>query len=73
MFNVIDVIFKFESLKRKAHKVLKNNDSSKTFKKYDFGNFFLKNKQKLQLILMKIWSNLNHSTITDYQIIKDFK
>jgi hypothetical protein len=33
-----------------THKVLKSNDPSKTFKKYDFGTKNLKNKQKLQLI-----------------------
>jgi hypothetical protein len=50
VFNVIDVILKFESLKKKTHKVQRNNAPSKTFKKYDFGTKKLKNKQKLQLI-----------------------
>jgi hypothetical protein len=50
VFNVVDVIFKFESPKRKTHEIHKNNASSKTFKKYVFGTIFLKKKQKLQLI-----------------------
>jgi hypothetical protein len=50
IFNVIDVIFQLGNLKRKAHKVLKNNAPSKTFKKYVFGTKKLKDKQKLQLI-----------------------
>jgi hypothetical protein len=51
VFNVVDhVFFKFGSLKRKTHKVHRNNAPSKTFKKYVFGIMFLKNKQKLQLI-----------------------
>jgi hypothetical protein len=50
IFNVVDVIFWFENLKRKTHKVQMNNAPSKTFKKYAFGTIFLKNKQKLQII-----------------------
>jgi hypothetical protein len=50
VFNVIDVILKFGSPKRKTHKVHKNNAMFKTFKKYVFGTKILKNKQKLQLI-----------------------
>jgi hypothetical protein len=50
MFNVINVIFKLGSLKRKTHKVHMINDPSKAFKKYAFGTKKLKNKQKLQLV-----------------------
>jgi len=50
VFSVDGVIFKFESPKKKTHKVLRNNAPSKTFKKYAFGIKKLKNKQKLQLI-----------------------
>jgi len=39
IFNVIDVIFKFGNLKRKTHKVQRNNASSKTFK-----NMFLRQR-----------------------------
>jgi hypothetical protein len=46
VFNAIDVIFKFESLKRKNPcYVQKNNAPSKIF-----NFFFFWNKQKLQLI-----------------------
>ncbi len=50
VFNVANVIFLFGSLKRKTHKIHKNNVSSKTFKKYVFGTKNLKNKKKLQLV-----------------------
>ncbi len=50
IFNVIDVILKFGSPKRKTHKVHMNNDPCKTFKKYAFGIKKLKNRQNLQLI-----------------------
>ncbi len=43
VFNVVDVIFWFGSLKRKTHKVQRNNAPSKTFKNILLG-------QKLQLI-----------------------
>jgi hypothetical protein len=49
VFNVVDVIFKFGSPKRKTHKVHKNNASSKIFKKYAFGINFLKNKIKFAI------------------------
>jgi len=60
VFNVLDVIFKFGSPKKKTHKVHRNNAPSKTFKKYAFGTKKLKNKQKLQLIwtyenMVKFW------------------
>jgi hypothetical protein len=45
--NVADVIFKFESPKRKAHKVHRNNAPSKIFKKYAFGTINLKKKPKI--------------------------
>jgi len=35
VFNVVDVIFWFESPKRKTHKVQRNNAPSKTFKKFE--------------------------------------
>ncbi len=50
VFHVANVIFWFESPKRKTHEVQRNNASSKAFKKYAFGTKNLKNKQKLQLI-----------------------
>jgi hypothetical protein len=50
VFNVIDVIFKFGSPKRKTHKVDMNSDPYKTFKTYAFGTKNLTNKQKLQFI-----------------------
>ncbi len=50
LFNVINVILKFGSPKRKTHKVHKNDAPSKTFKEYDFGTKNWKNKQKLQFI-----------------------
>jgi hypothetical protein len=37
VFNVVDVILKFQNLKRKTYKAHKNNAPFKTFKKYDFG------------------------------------
>ncbi len=43
VFNVIDVIFKFGSFKKKTHKVHKNNAPFKIFKKYAFGTKNLKN------------------------------
>jgi hypothetical protein len=46
VFNVIDVILKFENPKRKTHKVHMNNSPCKTFKKYLVGTKKLKNKQK---------------------------
>jgi len=49
-FNVTDVIFKFESPKKKTHKVHKNNATSKTFKKYVFGTKKLEKINKLQFI-----------------------
>ncbi len=48
--NVINVILKFGSPKRKTHKFHKNNAMSKTFLKYAFGMKNLKNKQNLQCI-----------------------
>ncbi len=50
VFNVADVIFWFGSLKRKTHKVQRNNAPSKTSKTYAFGTKKLKNKQKFQFI-----------------------
>jgi hypothetical protein len=50
IFNVVDVILKFGSPKRKTQKVQGNNAPSKHFKKYAFGTKKLKNKQKLQFI-----------------------
>jgi hypothetical protein len=47
VFNAVDVIFKFESPKRKTHKVHKNNAPFKTLKKYVFGTKKLKNKMKI--------------------------
>jgi len=44
VFNVADVIFKFENPKRETHKVHKNDASFKNFKKYAFGTKKLKNK-----------------------------
>jgi hypothetical protein len=44
--NITDVIFKFESSKRKTHKIhMNNNAPCKIFKKYDFLTKKLKNKQ----------------------------
>jgi hypothetical protein len=42
--------FNLEVLKRETHKVHRNNDPFKNFKKDAFGTKKLKNKQKLQLI-----------------------
>ncbi len=51
IFNVDNVIFWFGSLKRKTHKVQKNNAPFKTFKKMLLGQKKIeKKKQKLQLI-----------------------
>jgi hypothetical protein len=47
VFNVVDVILKFGSHKRKIHKVHRNSAISKNFKKYVLGTKKLKNKQKL--------------------------
>jgi hypothetical protein len=44
--NVIDVILKFGSPKRKTHKVHINNSPSKALKKYAFGTKRLKIKNK---------------------------
>ncbi len=66
VFNVNDVILKFESLKRKTYKIHKNNASSKTFKKYVFEIFFFKRKNCNSYELMKIWSDFNHSKVPSY-------
>ncbi len=50
VFNLTNAIFKFESPKRKTHKVQKNNATFKIFKYNFFGTKKLKKKQKLQLI-----------------------
>jgi len=53
--NVIDVIFKFGSPKRKTHKVHMNNSPSKAFKKYAFGPKWLK-KIKIKIAThMDLW------------------
>jgi hypothetical protein len=55
VFNVIDVIFKFGSPKRKTHKVHRNNAPSKNFKKMFLGQKKLKtNKNYNSYGLMKI-------------------
>jgi hypothetical protein len=67
VFSVTNVIFKFESPKKKTHKVRMNNDPYKNFKKYDFGTKKLKNKQNCNSYgLIKIWSNFNHSKVPNY-------
>ncbi len=74
MFNIIDVIFKFGSPKRKTHKVFKNNVLFKIFKKYAFGIKKLKKKKFYNLYgLMKIWSKFNHSKVPNYQMVNFFK
>ena len=56
-----------EVLKEKTHKVRKNNAPFKTFKKYAFGQCFLKkNKNYNSYGLMKIWSNFNYSKVPNY-------
>jgi hypothetical protein len=72
VFNVIDVIFKFENPKRKIVKVRMNNNPCKAFKKYVFGTIFLKNKQKLQLH-MDLWKYGQILTIQRSLIIKCLK
>ncbi len=55
VFNVANVIFKFGSIKRKTHKVLKNNAPFKTLKNICFGIKKLKtNKNCNSYGLMKI-------------------
>jgi hypothetical protein len=50
VFNVIVVILKFGSLKKKTHKVHLNNAPHKTFKNLCFWDKEIENKIKLQLI-----------------------
>jgi hypothetical protein len=53
IFSVDDVIFKFQSLKRKTHKIQMNNAWCKTLKNIFFGTKNLKNK------LQPIWTYEN--------------
>jgi hypothetical protein len=58
VFNIVDVILKSESPKRKTYKVHMNNAPCKAFKKYAFGTKKLKkqkNKNCNSYGLMKIW------------------
>ncbi len=67
VFNVVDIIFKFESPKNKTHKVQRNNAPSKTFKKILLGQKIWKaNKNCNSYGLMKIWSKFNHSKVPNY-------
>jgi hypothetical protein len=50
LFNVIDIIFQFGSLKGKTHKVQKNNAPFKTFKNTCFWDKEIEKQIKLQLI-----------------------
>ncbi len=68
--NVADVIFKFESPKRKAHKVHRNNAPSKIFKKYAFGTINLKKKPKIATH-MDLWNYGQILTIQKFLIIND--
>jgi len=76
IFNVIDVILKLGSPKRKTHKIHMINDPSKTFENICFGDkfFFWKtNKNCNSYGLMKIWSDLDHSKVPNYWMVKVFK
>jgi hypothetical protein len=67
IFNVVDVILKFESHKRKTQKVQRNSAPSKTLKKMLLGQRNWKiNKNCNSYGLMKIWSNFNHSKVPNY-------
>jgi hypothetical protein len=55
VFNVVDVIFKIGSPKRKTYKMFKNNIFSKTFKKYAFE---IKKLKKIKLQLIWIYENM---------------
>jgi hypothetical protein len=67
VYNVIGVILKFGSPKRKVHKIQRNNAPIKTFKKYVFGTNKLKKKEKLQLIwTYENMANFNHSKVPNY-------
>jgi hypothetical protein len=58
---------KFESPKKKTHKVQRNNAPSKNFKKNAFGTKKLKKNKKCNSYgLMKILSNFNHSKVPNY-------
>jgi hypothetical protein len=70
----IDVIFQFESSKKKPTKFLKIMPHLKVSKTYVFGTKKLKGKKNCNSYgLMKIWSNFNHSKVLNYQIVKVFK
>jgi hypothetical protein len=67
VFDVVDVIFKFGSPKKKTHKIQKNNAPSKIFKNVFLEQInFLKNKNWNSYGLMKIWSNFIHSKVLNY-------
>ncbi len=72
VFNVIDVIFKFESPKRKTHKVLRNNAPSKTFKNICFWNKEIE-KQTKNATHMDLWKYGEILTIQKSLTIKWLK
>jgi hypothetical protein len=55
IFNVIDVILKLGSPKRKTHKIHMINDPSKTFENICFGDNFFFEKQTKIAIHMHLW------------------
>jgi len=49
VFNVVNVIFWFGSLKKETHKVQRNNAPSKIFKKYVFGTKKIEKQTKIAI------------------------
>ncbi len=72
IFNFVDAIFKFESPKRKTHKVHKNNVPCKTFKKYAFGIKKIE-KQTHIAIHMNLWKYGQILIIQKTLIIKQLR
>ncbi len=69
VFNVIDVIFKFGNLKRKTHKVHRNNVPSKTFKCICFWDKEIEKQTKI-VSHMDLWKYGQILTIQRSLIIK---
>ncbi len=74
IYNVVNVIFWFGSLKKETHKVQKNNAPSKNFKKMFLGQKIWKaNKNYNSYGLIKIWLYFNHSKVLNYWMVYVFK
>jgi len=72
VFNVVDVIFKFGSPKRKTHKVHRNNEPSKTFKNICFWDKEIEKQTKIT-IHMDLWKYGQILTIQKSLTIKQLR